>query len=396
MTDFDSLMTLVPSTLSPMNFYQIEMMHEHCHYSLIKYPDARWDAFLASYAYDCCSSITFCYLKSMELSVTASGEVDCLISLHYSNYMDAGLNTDLPQVFSFLGPISDETNWPAFCSSVVQPGAGGWPSATLFSSFVHNPPADSTNLLTDGFYGAFDTLPQYPPTLMALGSCSDKALLLWEDAYGEVFYSDFNCISPEPVTTVTYPWSQPDENNSCAMSANPDDAGMLLAWYQGGEIRCRHYLGDWNDFDHIVATGISNVGENNIDVCSVDDGYWIAWFANGAPEPELAFVPRDVVTGIEDDTQPGPPVIQIDVSPNPCDGSMTIHLQGVPGAGEVELQIYDGSGRLIRILNADHPISSMEWDCRDSGGNECSQGMYFVRAFAGGSHTSAKVILLRD
>ena len=390
----DTLRTLSSSTLSQLDSWPMDRWHDHCRYSFLKNPDTRWDAFLAIYGYSFCSSITTWECISMELSVSASGEVDSLFSLSYSQYMDGGRVSDQYNSLSFFGPASDETNWPMFCTSVIQPGNGGWPSATLFSSFVHNPPADSTELLTEYFYGAYDTLPQYPPTMMALGSCSDKALLLWEDAYGEVFYSDFNCISPEPVTTVTYPWSQPDENNSCAMSSNPDDTGMLLAWYQSGVIRCRHYQDEWNGFEHIAVSGVGVVGEFNIAVSSVDDGYWIAWLENGATEPELIFVDRSTVTGIEEGGSSGSLDATIDLFPNPCIQDLSISTYGIPHSASVRVLIHDCSGRLVRRINPNNQIQDIYWDCCDQSGERCEQGIYFVTLIGSGCSVTEKALLL--
>jgi len=390
--EYDTLLTLSPSILSTLDYLPLFMEYEHCHYGFLKHPDSKWDAFLASYAYTCYSSLTSCYWKSMELSVSASGEVNCLSSLDYSNYMDAGLNTDLPQVFSFLGPVSDGSNWPEFCSSVIEPG-GSWPSWAGLSSCLHNPLADSTNLLFEGFYGAFDTLPDYPPCLMALGSCSDKAVLLWEDAYGQVFFSDFDCVSPGIVSTTQYPWAHPNENNSCAMSSNPDDTGMLLAWYQSGLIRCRYYQDGWNDFDHIADTGVSTVDESNIAVSSVDDGYWIAWLDNSSSEPELVFIDRGTVTGIEtESTEPLSP--EIELYPNPCNRFLSIEYSGLSLSGSARILIHECSGRLVNRIDLESEEQVVIWDCSDRSGNRCEHGIYFVSLVGNGASVTEKVLLL--
>ncbi|MCK5064284.1 MAG: hypothetical protein KAQ97_03320, partial [Candidatus Fermentibacteraceae bacterium] len=130
----DTLRTYTSSSLSQMDYWTIEGYHEHYSYSFLKNPDARWNAFLAIYSYDCFSSMTHCYWKSMELSVSASGEVDSLFSLCYSLYKGTGSNTDLPQVFTFLGPVLDGANsWPMFCADYTQPG-GSFPSEAALRS----------------------------------------------------------------------------------------------------------------------------------------------------------------------------------------------------------------------------------------------------------------------
>ena len=390
----DTLWTYTSSSLSQMDYWTIEGYHEHYSYSFLKNPDARWNAFLAIYSYDCFSSMTHCYWKSMELSVSASGEVDSLFSLCYSLYKGTGSNTDLPQVFTFLGPVLDGANsWPMFCADYTQPG-GSFPSEAALRSFVHNPPADSVNLLEDCFYWATNwSVPDWPPTLMALGSCSDEAIALWEDVYGQVFFSEFDCMSPESLYSAPYPWDYPGEVNSCAMSANPEDAGMLLAWYRNGQIRCRHYQDGWNGFDHVVETGVGTVPVDNIAVSSVDDGYWIAWLETGSSEPELVFVDRGTVTGIEEGSpEPLSPVINL--FPNPCNRFLSIELADLSLSGSARILIHDCSGRLVSEIDLEGEEQVATWNCSNRSGERCDHGIYFVTLIGSGSSVTEKVLLL--
>jgi len=64
----------------------------------------------------------------------------------------------------------------------------------------------------------------------------------------------------------------------------------------------------------------------------------------------------------------------------------------------VELSVYSTSGRLVRTL-VDTGMSegpkSVEWDLRDSRGNEVASGVYFVRLEAGDSALARKLIVVR-
>jgi len=390
----DTLRTYSTSTLSQMDFWPMERMHEHYSYSFLKNVDARWGAFLAIYSYTCMSSMTSIDWVSMELSVSASGEVDSLFSLFSSMYKRAGSGADIPQIFTFLGPVLDgDSSWPMFCALVQQP-SGPWPAGAGFLSFVHNPPADSVNLLEDIFYwGTNESVPDWPPRLMALGSGHDDAVSLWEDAYGQVFFAGFDCMSPESLYSAPYPWSYPGEENSCAMSANPLDPGILLAWYQDGEIRCRHYQEEWNGFDHIVATGVGAVDEYNIAVSSVYDGYWIAWLESGASEPELVFVDRGTVTGIEEGS-PEPQSPALCLFPNPCSRSLSIDIEGLPLSEPYKILIHDCSGRLVSEINLERDEQVATWDCSYKRGDICINGIYFVTLIGSGSSVTEKVLLL--
>ncbi|MCD4700547.1 MAG: hypothetical protein K8S24_01690, partial [Candidatus Aegiribacteria sp.] len=271
--------------------------------------------------------------------------------------------------------------------------SGPIPGYVRLTSFTHNPPSDSLSLLSDIFHSAIDTLPYYPRT-MAFGSCLQNGLLVWADGWGDVQYSGFDCEDPVPLSTQTYPWSEPSRSSPCAMSGNPGDEGLLLAWYHAGEIRCRHFEGDWNGFDHIVQTGVSAVSEGNIDVCSVEDGYWVAWLAGGATEPELTFVSRDVVTGIESQEGSFIEDLSIVLSPNPCPGSLSISLVGISEEAVSDILIYSADGRLIRALTLQVCNAPVIWDGCDLSGDEAPSGTYVIRGVVENRSVSARFVKL--
>jgi hypothetical protein len=391
----DTLMTFSPADFSRLDSRPLYGDYEHYRYSFLKYPDSRWDAFLAVFAYSFCSSITNLYWRTMELGVSPAGEVDSLFSLSLYQYKDGGPSgNDSFSYLEFFGPVTDASNWPMLSTSEIQPG-GVWPSWGGLRSVVHNPPADSTELLEACFCSASSEEPDWPPTLMALGSCSDEAVAVWEDADGVVHYSDFDCDSAEPLSSNVFPGSHPMEENWCAMSSNPGDEGILLVWYKSGSIRCRHYQDGWNDFEHVVESGIGTVNERDIAVSSVDEGYWIAYLSSGANEPELIFVDRSVVTGIENEGSSSVfPAISLDLFPNPCIGNLSIMPCGLSQTGFGRIMIHDCSGRLVREMTVENIETGHSWDCLDQYGEHCEAGVYFVTVESDQAAVTEKVLLL--
>ena len=64
----------------------------------------------------------------------------------------------------------------------------------------------------------------------------------------------------------------------------------------------------------------------------------------------------------------------------------------------VELDIYDGSGRLIRTLlsgRLEDPVRIIEWDARDDAGTAVASGVYFMRARQDEWTVTRRLIVLR-
>ncbi len=393
-TLYDSLYTLHSDSLTVQDFVEIERYFgaEVAQYGLLKYPDERWDGFLTGFYYTCFSSGVAVYWFSTEFDVDADGSISLGTTLFEEDPYPLQMMDD-PFFNRLVGPVVNQDGWPVFATDMKYPGYSPFqiPGYTHLTSFTHNPPSDSLNLLSDIFHSAVDTLP-YDPCVMAFGSCSAKGLLMWADEWGDVMYSGFDCEDPVPLSTQIYQWSEPSISSPCAMSGNPEDEGLLLVWRHAGEIRCRHFEGEWNGFDHIVQTGVSTVAEGNIAVCSVEDGYWVAWLASGATEPELVFVSRDVVTGIESEEGSHADDLSFVLSPNPCSGSLTISLFGISGEAVSDILIYSTDGRLIRALTLQACNGPVIWDGCDLSGDLAPSGTYLVRSIVGNRSVSARFV----
>jgi len=225
------------------------------------------------------------------------------------------------------------------------------------------------------------------PKLKAAGSCFGEILLLWTSAFDEeLFCASFDATGPDTVTTYEFPYAMPPPEAPWAMSCNPDDTGLLLVWYDGGAIIFRHYSGDWNPYTHPVQSGLSNIEDGNLAVCSDENGYWVAWLESGRSEPQFVFIPRDSVTSI-DETEITSPGTEVNIYPllNPTWGPILLNVEGFEGAFDVF--VYDIAGRLElrQSFSNEGNISFTE---------ELLPGIYTVRAVSGKVSSTCRILIL--
>jgi flagellar hook assembly protein FlgD len=102
-------------------------------------------------------------------------------------------------------------------------------------------------------------------------------------------------------------------------------------------------------------------------------------------------------TGIREVTPTHSTGIGLWASPNPFKGSLVIHYQPLAQA-QTAVQIYDASGRLIKILTPGPQksgLNSTTWDGRDELGIRVPPGVYFIRLITGEYSATKKLIRLR-
>ncbi len=100
--------------------------------------------------------------------------------------------------------------------------------------------------------------------------------------------------------------------------------------------------------------------------------------------------------GIEPAASPAPPG-EVVVHPNPAPSGGTVHFQ-VPEANELEIRIYDASGRLVRILGRSVVAGAgreLSWDGRDHHGDPLPAGTYAYEVRGGTGPATGKVTLVR-
>lgn len=239
-----------------------------------------------------------------------------------------------------------------------------------------------------------------PGHIQSVGSCFSEALVFWTTVNDEeLLYSVFPAGSSAASISDPAPYSIP-QLSPLAMTCNPDDSGLLLVWQQSGEIRCAHWEGEWNQYWHVVETGVADLMNGNLAVCSVEDGYWIAWITYSAESsenlehlnpraiPDVRFVSRSTVTSIDGPSE-GLLINGITVSPNPVfpGNVLSIHAEQAEGIGQVELR--DLNGRIQAASNFD------SFGNATIGTDNLQPGTYFVRVSVGNTDLSKKVIVLR-
>ena len=82
--------------------------------------------------------------------------------------------------------------------------------------------------------------------------------------------------------------------------------------------------------------------------------------------------------------------------PNPFNPATTIKY-ALPTAADVELNVYNITGQVVRTLVAEHQNAgryAVEWDATNDNGHSLSSGMYFYRLEAGGEFLETKKMLL--
>lgn len=117
---------------------------------------------------------------------------------------------------------------------------------------------------------------------------------------------------------------------------------------------------------------------------------------DGAYVDNVSVFGDPALTGVEEGpVAGGPSVVNC---PNPFNPRTSVRY-AVPATGLVGLRIYDVAGRLVRTLVDGEPKTAgrheVEWNGRDDRGVPVAAGVYFARVEAGGTDSSAKMVLLK-
>jgi hypothetical protein len=84
-------------------------------------------------------------------------------------------------------------------------------------------------------------------------------------------------------------------------------------------------------------------------------------------------------------------------SPSPFSGMTTIGYEAPPRSADLNVAVYDASGRVVRTLH-DGPAAQsgrLTWDGCDEAGRRVAAGVYFVRAAFGEEEVARKLVVLR-
>jgi hypothetical protein len=131
------------------------------------------------------------------------------------------------------------------------------------------------------------------------------------------------------------------------------------------------------------ANSIGNVVINMITSRTFDNNIVVATHGNGIYSNKV-FTPS-AVSEISSEKH-------IACYPNPFDNSVTVDF-GIEAKGDVEAEIYDLTGRLVRRLSARNS-SKITWNGRDLNNNLCASGTYLVKMTANDKTITGKVVKL--
>jgi hypothetical protein len=142
-----------------------------------------------------------------------------------------------------------------------------------------------------------------------------------------------------------------------------------------------------------------------VDATDLSEGVYegdIVFVSNDAANPDFAVpvtlnVTATGANGIDDGAFPAEYRIRGNY-PNPFNPTTVIAYE-LPEAGQVDLAVYDVSGRLVRVLESGVARTpgthTATWDGRDEHGALVSSGVYFCRMSANGEDVQAAMVLLK-
>lgn len=356
-------------------FYNMETNDR---FGFLKSQDDRWDVLLAYSYMAFTSSGAWLNISQSTYSIATNGDLSQTGEASWDNmYYNKGSET-LSQYYPamMMGPVVCPGGYPLVATSFGCNSTQEW---LVNHALVFDP--NSTELLCHTIGEDWD------PDLsgvMGLGSSSDtEAILVFADDTGDVNWSVFSAFTPVPESTAILPWGFPEFDDPMAFTSTFELPGMLMVWYRDGEIRCRHWDGQWNNYDYFVANSLHAPDIEEIAVCADTDGYWIAWLPGTASEPEVVFVNFNDVTGVaEDEYLTVDAILHISPLTNPVCGNLSVEVSGI-SCGIITVTDLCGRTVLEREI-AGEGIHSL--------GELPASGIFFVRLHYSTGEVSCRVI----
>lgn len=347
-------------------------------FGFLKSQDDRWDALLAYSCMFFTSSCACLNVSQSTYSISTDGDLSPTGGAFWEKmYYRRGSETLLQYYPAMMvGPVACPDGYPLVATSFGCNSIQEW---LANHSLVFDP--NSTELLCHTIGEDWD------PDLsgvMGLGSSSDTdAILIFADDTGDVNWSVFGAFSPVPESTDILPWDFPGLDDPMAFTSTFELPGMLMVWYRDNEIRCRHWNGEWNNYDYFVAYSLFAPDLEEIAVCADTDGYWIAWLPGTASEPEVVFVSFSDVTGVEEsEYQPVDAILHISSLTNPVCGNLSVEVSGI-SCGIITVTDLCGRTVLEREIVGEgiHSLGELP-----------VSGIYFVRLQHSSGNVSCRVV----
>ncbi len=147
---------------------------------------------------------------------------------------------------------------------------------------------------------------------------------------------------------------------------------------------------EWPEMVTVIVT-LNGMRHETFNITDVTQG---VWYDLPAPPDQSQIMFDDGQGAIE---EPGRVALRsaLTASPNPFAGRTTIRCE-LPGPGRVSIELFDRSGRRVRILAGavlDAGSHSFIWDGRDENGRMVGTGVYLARLVAGNERALVKLIL---
>ena len=179
--------------------------------------------------------------------------------------------------------------------------------------------------------------------------------------------------------------------------------GLALTWADNGEHDLSHYVvyrGTDGTFVPDASNRLATVTiPSYVDTTWTWDGgyvYKVTTVDVHGNESDVAVLDGAMVTGVLTPMVPDHPFLSQNV-PNPFNPVTRIRY-GLTGRFQVELAVYDVSGRRVRVLESaerEGGVYEVTWDGRDDRGVRVSSGVYFVRLAAGSFRAVRKMVLMK-
>ena len=130
--------------------------------------------------------------------------------------------------------------------------------------------------------------------------------------------------------------------------------------------------------------------------------YWAGiQFESNDPAKPIAQIPIRLlvgITGIDNESQNVPKTVQLSQNyPNPFNPTTVINY-ALPSRQKVEISVYNMLGQKVRSLLNDEMNAGMhqvEWDGKNSLGNQVATGIYIYQLVADGVRINKKMMLLK-
>ncbi len=315
------------------------------------------------------------------ISGSMDGPLSATIYLHFYRTWDCCLNA-----VDFIGATTVVIS-PITGGAFSYPIPGPIPPGVIINAIATDPTGNTSEV-------------SQPVTYYNTGSGSNSTANL-VDANGAVYgTATFANTTVTGNTYITHPYTPPVPVSGYAIG-NPGDPQIYFnittdASYTGGIDVCLNY-------NENAIPG----PEANLVLLHFDGSMWVNVTTSrdlvnnkicGHVTSLSPFVIGAVTTtGVDDTPAPSSFALHANV-PNPFNPVTTISYDIPAGGANVNISIYDVSGRLVRELVHEHRqagVSSVQWNGEDDRGQRVSSGVYFYRMRAGDFVETKKMVLLK-